>query len=249
MGKLDGKVAVVTGASKGIGASIAKAIALEGAAVVVNYSAGIADAERTVAEIEDAGGIAIAIRANISNASELATFFEAVKNHCGRIDVLVNNAGVFTFGPLEAVTEDDISKMFSVNVTGLLLVSKGALPLFPSEGGSIINIGSYVATQMPSQTVVCAATKGAVNTITGVLANELGPRNIRVNALLPGVTATEGFRASGAEGSDVVAGLVRMTSLGRIGQPQDIAEAAVFLATNESRWITGELIHVSGGLR
>jgi 3-oxoacyl-[acyl-carrier protein] reductase len=123
------------------------------------------------------------------------------------------------------------------------------LPLFPSEGGSIINIGSYVATQMPSQTVVYAATKGAVNTITGVLANELGPRNIRVNALLPGVTATEGFRASGAEGSDVVAGLVRMTSLGRIGQPQDIAEAVVFLATNESRWITGELIHVSGGLR
>ena len=249
MGKLTGKVAVVTGASKGIGAGIAKALGAEGASVVVNYSTSKDGADRVVAEIKAAGGVAVSIGGNVAKSAEIDALFAETKKQFGKVDVLVNNAGVYAFAPLEGITEESIDTIFDVNVKGLLLSTKAAVALFPSEGGSVINIGSVVSEQTPPTTAVYTGTKGAVDAITRVFAKELGPRKIRVNAVNPGMTTTEGVKAAGIEGGDFEKGAIAQTPLGRLGKPDDIADVVTFLASEDARWITGSLLQVGGGLR
>jgi 3-oxoacyl-[acyl-carrier protein] reductase len=248
MGKLKNKVAVVTGASKGIGAAIAKALAAEGASVVVNYASSKAGADKVVAAITAAGGKAVAVGGDVSKAAEAQGIIEAAIRNYGRLDVLVNNSGVYEFSPIEAVTEQQFHKIFNINVLGLILTTQAAVKHL-GEGGSIINIGSVVSRITPPNSVVYTGTKGAVDAITGVLARELGPKKIRVNALNPGMVETEGSRSAGFIGSDFEAGTVGQTPLGRVGQPGDIASVAVFLASDDSAWLTGEQLLAGGGLR
>jgi 3-oxoacyl-[acyl-carrier protein] reductase len=249
MSKLAGKVAVVTGASKGIGAGIAKALGAEGAAVVVNYSSSREGADRVVAEIKAKGGKAIAVQGDVSKAADVRRLFAATKEAFGALDVLVNNAGVYQFNPLESVTEEEFHGQFDTNVLGLLLTTQEAAKHFGAEGGSVINIGSTASQVTPPTTVVYTATKGAVDAITHVLAKELAPRKIRVNAINPGAVETEGAHAVGVIGSDFEKQLVAQTPLGRMGQPEDIAPVAVFLASADSGWLTGEILLASGGMR
>jgi 3-oxoacyl-[acyl-carrier protein] reductase len=240
-------VAIVTGASKGIGAAIARGLAAEGAAVVVNYSASRTLAERVVADITSRGGKAIAVQADVSKAGEVEALFAATKKAFGGLDVLVNNAGVYRFAPLEEITEDEFHRQFNINVLGTLLASREALKYFGPNGGSVINISS-IASHSPIPTaVVYSATKGALDTVTRVLAKELGPKKIRVNAINPGGVETEGTHDLGIIGSDFEKQLVARTALGRLGQPDDIASVAVFLASPASGWMTGETIAVGGG--
>jgi 3-oxoacyl-[acyl-carrier protein] reductase len=247
--KLAGKVAVVTGASKGIGASIAKHLAAEGAAVVVNYSSSKDGADKVVAEIKKDGGKAVAVQANLAKRPEIERLFAETKKQYGKLDILVNNAGIYEFQPLEGVTEDHFYRHFDLNVLGLILSSQEAVKLFGKDGGSIINISSAASSVTPPNTVVYTATKGAVDAITKTLSKELGPRKIRVNAINPGVVETEGVQAAEATNGNFVKEIAAQTPLGRIGQPLDVAPAAVFLASPESSWITGETMLVSGGLR
>ncbi len=248
MSKLTGKVAIVTGASKGIGAAVAKTLAARGAAVVVNYVSSKAGAEAVVKSITAADGKAIAVKGDVSKAAEAKALVDAAISAYGRLDILVNNSGVYEFGPLESVTESQFRKMFDVNVLGLLLVTQAAAPHL-HEGASIINIGSGVTAITPPQTAVYTATKGAVDVITGVLANELGPRKIRVNTVSPSLTETEGTRSAGMLASEFEAGIIAQTPLGRLGQPQDIADVVAFVASDDARWVTGERISAGGGLR
>src|SRR5579872_1876258 len=248
MKKLTGKVAVVTGASKGIGAAIAKALASEGASVVVNYASSKAGADAVVAEIAKAGGTAVAIGADVSKAAEAQGLIDAAVRRFGHLDILVNNSGVYEFRPLEDITEDHYNKIFSVNVLGLLLTTQAA-PKHLSEGGAIINIGSVVSSLTPPNSAVYTATKAAVDAITGVLAKELAARKIRVNSINPGVVETEGTHAAGFIGSDFEKGVVAQTPLGRVGQVDDIASVATFLASDDAKWLTGELVRAGGGLR
>jgi 3-oxoacyl-[acyl-carrier protein] reductase len=249
MSKLSGKVAVVTGASKGIGAGIAKGLAAEGAAVVVNYSSSKNGADRVVAEINSNGGRAIAVQGDVAKATDGENIFAKTKQTFGRLDVLVNNAGVYDLRPLDRVTEEHFHQHFNINVLGLLLATREAAKLFGVEGGSVINIGSGVSNSTPPNTVVYTATKGAVDAVTRVLAKELGPRKIRVNSINPGLVETEGTHAMGVIGNEFEKQLVAQTPLGRTGQPSDIAPVAVFLASDDSRWITGDTLAVSGGLQ
>jgi len=248
-GKLNGKVAVVTGASKGIGAGIAKEFAAQGASVVVNYASAKHDADRVVDEISKRGGKAVAIQGNVSNKAEVERLFVEAEKAFGKIDILVNNAGVYEFVPLEEVTEQQFHKMFDTNVLGMLLVTQQGLKHFNADGGSIVNIGSLASSLTPPTAVVYNATKGAVDAITGTLAKELGPRKIRVNSINPGMVVTEGVVAGGFTESDFRKALESQTPLGRIGQADDIAPAAVFFASNDSKWITGETLLIAGGLR
>jgi 3-oxoacyl-[acyl-carrier protein] reductase len=248
-GKLSGKVAVVTGASKGIGASIALHLAAEGARVVVNYASSKEGADRVVAEIISKGGKAFAVQANVAKEADIFRLFAETKKTFERLEILVNNAGVYDFAPLENVTAEHFHRMFDLNVLGLILASREAVKLIGPGGGSIINIGSVAGTSAPATTAVYSATKGAVDTVTKALAKELGPRKIRVNSINPGMVETEGFHAAGVADSDWRKQTELETPLGRIGQPQDIAPAAVFLASDDSAWITGELFYISGGKR
>jgi 3-oxoacyl-[acyl-carrier protein] reductase len=248
MGKLQGKVAVVTGASKGIGAAIAKAFAAEGAAVVVNYASSREGAETVVSAITAEGGKAIAVKGDVSSAEEARAIVETAVATYGHLDILVNNSGVYEFAPLEAITEAQFHKIFNINVLGTLLTTQAAAKHLPA-GGSIINIGSAVTSLTPPNSAVYTGTKGAIDAITGVLAKELGARKIRVNAINPGIVETEGTHAAGFIGSEFEQGAVAQTPLGRVGQPKDIASAALFLASDDSGWATGEKIVVSGGLR
>lgn len=249
MQKLDGKIAVVTGASKGIGASIAKHLAAEGAAVVVNYASSKEGADRVVDEIISAGGKAIAVQANVAKKAEIEQLFVETKQAFGRLDILVNNAGIYEFSPLADITEEHFHKQFDLNVLGLLLTSQQAVKYFGKEGGSIVNISSIVSTLTPANGSVYSATKAAVDAITKSLAKELGSHHIRVNAINPGIVETEGTHAAGMTESEGRKQTEAVTPLGRIGQPQDIAPAVVFLASTDSGWITGETLVIAGGLR
>ena len=248
MSKLTGKVAIVTGASKGIGAAIAKSLAAAGASVVVNYASSKTGAETVVAEIDAAGGKAVAVRGDVSKAADANAIVDAAIAQFGRLDILVNNSGVYGFSPLESITEEDFHRHFNVNVLGLLLTTQAASKHL-GEGSSIINIGSVVTRITPPGSAVYTGTKGAVDAITGVLSRELGPRKIRVNALNPGMIETEGAHTAGFIGSDFEADAVSRTPLGRIGQPNDIASIAVFLASDDSYWLTGEQLLAGGGVR
>jgi 3-oxoacyl-[acyl-carrier protein] reductase len=247
--RLTGKVAVVTGASKGIGASIAKHLADEGAAVVLSYASSKAGADRTVDAITRQGGRAIAVQADVSKQADIKRLFAEANKAFGELDILVNNAGIYEFAPLEAVTPEHFHRSFDINVLGLLLASQEAVEHFGPAGGSIINISSVVATTAPPAASVYSGTKAAVDAVTRSLAKELGPRNIRVNAINPGMVETEGVHAAGLSSGDFRKQIEAQTPLGRIGQPQDIAPAAVFLASDDSRWITGETLYVAGGYR
>jgi 3-oxoacyl-[acyl-carrier protein] reductase len=247
MNDLTGKVAVVTGASKGIGAAIAAALAADGAAVVVNYASSKAGADAVVAKITKAGGKAIAVGGNVSKAADVKTIMDAAVKTFGRLDILVNNSGVYEFGAIEAVTEENFHRMFNVNVLGVLLATQAAVKHM-NAGGSIINIGSAVSRIAPANSSVYTATKASVDAITGVLSKELGPKKIRVNSVNPGIVETEGTHTAGFIGSDFEKGLVAQTPLGRTGQPGDIASVAVFLASENSAWLTGESIIAGGGL-
>ena len=248
MNRLSDKTAVVTGASKGIGAGIAKRLAAEGAAVVVNYASSKDGAERVVADIKAKGGKAIAVQGDVAKAADVKKIFAETKQAFGRLDILVNNAGVYNLLPLEEVTEEDFHRHFNINVLGLLLATQEAAKLFGDAGGSVINIGSVANDLNMPNTVVYTATKGAVDAVTRVLAKELGPRKIRVNAIKPGLVDTEGTHATGVIGNDYEKQAVARTPLGRTGQPDDIAPVAVFLASDESRWVTGDTLAVSGGV-
>ena len=249
MGKLSGKVAIVTGASKGIGAGIAKGLAAAGAAVAANYASSREGADRVVAEIEQAGGRAVAIQGDVSRAEDVQRLFEETERRLGPPDVLVNNAGIFRFHPLDAVTEEEFHRQFNINVLGLILATREAARHFGPEGGSVINIGSVASESGPAGSVVYSATKGAVDSVTRVLAKELGPRRIRVNSINPGGVETEGTREAGIVGSDFERDAVARTPLGRFGLPDDIAPIAVFLASPESGWLTGEVVTAAGGYR
>lgn len=249
MNKLTDKVAVVTGASKGIGAGIAKRLAAEGAEVVVNYASSKEDADRVVAQIQQRGGKAVAVQADVSKAADVKRLFAETKRAFGKLDVLVNNAGVYQFAPLAEITEEQFHRQFNTNVLGLLLATQEAAKLFGEDGGSIINIGSTASRITPPTSAVYTATKGAVDAITQVLSKELGPKKIRVNSINPGMVETEGVHAAGFVGSDFQKQFQAQTPLGRIAQPDDIAPIAVFLASGESGWLTGETILASGGLR
>jgi 3-oxoacyl-[acyl-carrier protein] reductase len=248
MSKLKGKVAIVTGASKGIGAAIAKSLAAEGASVVVNYASSKAGADTVVAGIVAAGGKAVAVRGDVSKAGDAQGIVDAAIKQFGRLDVLVNNSGVYGFAPIENITEEDFHRHFNINVLGLLLTTRAAVKHL-GEGSSIINIGSVVTRITPPGSAVYSGTKGAVDAITGVLSRELGARKIRVNALNPGMVETEGTHSAGFIGSDFETGAVAQTPLGRIGQPNDIASIAVFLASDDSHWLTGEQLLAGGGVR
>jgi 3-oxoacyl-[acyl-carrier protein] reductase len=248
MSKLKGKVAVVTGASKGIGAAIAKSLAAEGASVVVNYASSKAGADTVVAAITAAGGKAVAVGGDVSKAAEAQGIVDAAIENYGRLDILVNNSGVYEFAPVEAVTEESFHKMFNINVLGVILTTQAAVKHL-GEGSSIINIGSGASRLTPPQSVVYSGTKGALDAITGVLARELGPRKIRVNSINPGMVETEGTHTGGFIGSDFEKILVAQSSLGRTGQVADIAPIAVFLASDESGWLTGEHLLATGGIR
>ncbi|HEV3340064.1 MAG TPA: glucose 1-dehydrogenase [Pirellulales bacterium] len=247
--KLAGKVAIVTGASKGIGAEIAREFAAEGAAVVVNYASSKQGADRVVADIVRGGGKASAIQADMTKPDHIERLFAEAQRAFDKLDVLVNNAGIYEFGPIENVTPEHFHKQFDLNVLGLLLATKEAVSHFGREGGSVINISSVAATQAPPLGSVYSATKAAVNAITRSLAQELGPRQIRVNSINPGMVETEGLHAAGISESEFRRQTVANTPLGRIGRPQDIAPAAVFLASSDSAWITGESFYISGGQR
>ena len=247
MAKLDGKVALVTGGSKGIGAALAAALAAEGARVVVNYASSKAGADAVVAAIRSAGGEAIAVQADVSDADQAQALVTRAVQEFGRLDVLVNNSGVYEMGPLEQMTQDQYRRMFDINVLGVLLTTQAALDHL-GEGGSVINVSSSITTIAPANSAVYTGSKGAVDAITRVLAKELGPRGIRVNAILPGMVETEGSIAAGYIGSDMQTGIVAMTPLGRVGQPDDISGVAVFLASDDAGWVTGQLLSASGGL-
>ena len=247
--KLAGKVAVVTGASKGIGAAIAKQLAMEGAKVIVNYSSSKKDADKVVDEIAKDGGKAIAVQANLSKQSDIERLFADTKKTFGRHDVLVNNAGIYEFSPLENVTEEHFHKHFNLNVLGLILASQAAVRLFDAGGGNIVNISSIASIKGFPDGAIYSGTKGAVDAITRSLAAELGPRKIRVNAIRPGMVETEGTRSAGIAESEMRKQVEAQTPLGRIGQPRDIAGAVVFLASSDSSWITGETFVISGGYR
>jgi 3-oxoacyl-[acyl-carrier protein] reductase len=248
MSKLAGKVAVVTGASKGIGAGIAKALAAEGAAVVVNYASSKAGADAVVSAIQEAGGKAVAVQGDVSTAVGAQGIVDAAIKNYGRPDILVNNSGVYELAPLEAITEEQFHRQFNTNVLGLLLTTQAAAKHMDS-GSSIINIGSTVTRIAMAASAVYSGTKGAVDAITMVLAKELGPKNIRVNAINPGVVSTEGTIALGFTGSDMEKEMIKLTPLGRTGKPDDIGRVAVFLASNDSGWMTGEHLFAAGGLR
>jgi 3-oxoacyl-[acyl-carrier protein] reductase len=247
--KLAGKVAVVTGASKGIGASIAKHLGAEGAAVVVNYASSKVGADKVVGEITSAGGKAVAVQADMARKADIEKLFAETKKAFGRLDILVNNAGIYEFSPIENVTEEFFHKQFNLNVLGLVLATQAAVKLFDSAGGSIVNISSVVSTLGFPNASVYSGTKGAVDSITRSLAKELGPRGIRVNAINPGMVETEGTHSAGIAESEMRKQVEAQTPLGRIGRPQDIAGAAVFLASSDSSWITGETFVISGGNR
>jgi 3-oxoacyl-[acyl-carrier protein] reductase len=249
MSELKGKVAIVTGASKGIGAGIAKRMAEEGAAVVVNYASSKEGADRVVSEITKKGGKAIAVQGDVSKVADVKRLFAEAKRAFGAPDVLVNNAGIFAFDPLEAVTEDEFHREFNTNVLGPILTIQEALKHFGPEGGSVINISSVVSTAAVPNSVVYSATKGAVDSIARVLGTELAARKIRVNTIAPGGVETEGSHSLGMVGSDFEKQIVADTPMGRLGQPEDIARVAVFLASDNARWLTGERIAASGGLR
>jgi len=246
--KLKGKVAIVTGASKGIGAAIARSLAAEGASLVVNYASSKAGADAVVAEIGAAGGTAVAVRGDVSKSADAQAIVDAAVKQFGRLDILVNNAGVYGFAPIEDISEEDFHRHFNVNVLGLLLTTQAAVKHL-GEGSSIINIGSVASRTTPPGSAVYTGTKGAVDAITGVLSRELGARKIRVNALNPGMVETEGTYTAGIIGSDFEAGTVAQTPLGRIGRPSDIASIAVFLASDDSSWLTGEQLLAGGGFR
>jgi 3-oxoacyl-[acyl-carrier protein] reductase len=248
MSKLKGKVAVVTGASKGIGAAIAKSLAAEGASVVVNYASGKSGADKVVDAITKAGGKAVAVGGDVSKAAQAQGIVDAAIKNYGRLDILVNNSGVYEFTPIEAVTEESFHKMFNINVLGAILTTQAAVKHL-GEGGSIINIGSIVSRVTPPNSTVYTATKGAVDALTGVLARELGSRKIRVNSINPGVVETEGTVSGGIIGSDFEKQIIPQVPLGRTGQVDDISPIAVFLASDESAWLTGEQILAGGGLR
>jgi 3-oxoacyl-[acyl-carrier protein] reductase len=248
-GKLTGKVAVVTGASKGIGAAIAKELATHGAAVVVNYASAKSDADKVVDQISKGGGNAVAVQASVAKKADVEKLFSAAEKAFGKIDVLVNNAGVYEFMPVEEVTEPQFRRMFDTNVLGMVLVTQEALKHFNPSGGSIINISSLASSLTPPTGVVYNATKGAVDAITRTLAKELGPRKIRVNSINPGMVITEGVVAAGFDNSDFRQTFESQTPLGRVGQPDDIAPAAVFFASDDSKWVTGETLLIAGGLR
>jgi 3-oxoacyl-[acyl-carrier protein] reductase len=247
--KLEGQVAVVTGASKGIGAAIAEHLAAAGASVVVNYARSRAGAEAVVQRIRQSGGKAIAVQADVSRLEDVRRLFAETKKAFGKLDILVNNAGVYEFAQLEAISAEHFHKHFDLNVLGLLLTTQEAVKHFGPAGGSIVNMSSFAATSAPPNTSVYSATKAAVNAITRSLAQELGPRKIRVNAVNPGVIETEGLHAAGISGSDFQRQVEAQTPLGRIGRPQDIAPAVVFLASAESAYTTGETLYISGGMR
>jgi len=246
MKKLANKIAVVTGASKGIGAAIARQFAVEGATVVVNYATSRADADKVVADIAAAGGQAVAIGANVGVEADVRKLFQAVKERFGRVDLLVNNAGVYSFSSLGEITPEGFRAIYETNVLGTLLASREAAALMPA-GGAIVNIGSVVTSLAPPSAAVYAGSKGAIYVITKVLAKELGPRGIRVNAIGPGLTITEGVHAAGIANSDFERQMVAITPLGRAGQPMDIALPAVFLASEDARFVTGETLSVGGG--
>jgi 3-oxoacyl-[acyl-carrier protein] reductase len=247
MSELTGKVAVVTGASKGIGAAIAKSLGAAGAAVVVNYASSKEEAARVVAAITGKGGKAIAVHGNVSEVKDVQRLFEETKKAFGSLDILVNNAGVYAFDSLEAVTETEFHREFNINVLGTILATKEAVKYFGPGGGSVINLSSVVSKNPIANSVVYAATKGAIDTITRGLAKELGARKIRVNAIAPGLVETEGVHQLGFMGTDFEKHTVAETPLGRSGQPEDIARVAVFLASESSGWLTGERITASGG--
>ena len=249
MNKLANKVAIVTGASKGIGAEIARGLAREGAAVVVNYSTDQSGVDKVVSDITGQGGKAIAVQGNVASREEVQRLFAKTKDAFGTPAIVVNNAGVYTLGTLEQFTEEEFHRQFNTNVLGLLLVSQTAVDSFGEDGGSLINIGSTVTRLLPPQSTIYAATKGAIDTITQVLSKELGPKKIRVNSINPGMTDTEGNRTSGLIGSPFQAQFEAMTPLGRIGQPSDISPIAVFLASEDSAWVTGEVILAGGGMK
>ncbi|WP_322092312.1 glucose 1-dehydrogenase [Paraburkholderia bannensis] len=248
MGKLSGKVAVVTGASKGIGAGIAKALAAEGASVVVNYASSKAGADEVVSAITSAGGKAVAVGGDVSKAADAQGIVDAAVETYGRLDILVNNSGVYEFAPIEEFTEEQYRRQFDINVLGVLLTTQAAVKHL-GEGASIVNVSSVVSTITPAATAVYSGTKGAVDAISGALARELGPRKIRVNTINPGVVVTEGTHSAGVIGSDFEAAAVSQTPLGRVGRPDDIASIAVFLASDDAKWLTGEHIVASGGMR
>lgn len=249
--KLSGKVAVVTGASKGIGAEIARQLAAEGASVVVNYASSKSGADKVVADIQGAGGKSVAVQGDVSKEADIVKLFVETKKQFGRVDVLVNNAGVYAFGPLESVTVEEYNRQFGLNVLGLLLATKEAAKYFGETGGSVINVGSVVAKAAIPNSSIYSATKAAVDSFTRTLSVELGPKKIRVNSLNPGMVETEGTTSAGitAGESDFRKFVEQTTPLGRIGQVDDIAPIAVFLASDDSKWVTGETIFVSGGNR
>ena len=247
--KLAGKVAVVTGASKGIGAGIAKAMAAEGASVVVNYASSAAGAERVVGEIVAAGGKGVAVQGDVSKPEDVKRLFEETKKAFGRLDVLVNNAGVFRFGPFEEISVDEFQRQYTINVLGPILATQEAIRQFGFEGGSVINVSSVVGSKAVPGGVLYSSTKGAVDNMTYGMAQELGPRRIRVNAVAPGPTESEGVESLGLFEGEQGKAYVSMTPLGRLGQPSDIASAVVFLASDDAAWVTGEVLRASGGLR
>jgi 3-oxoacyl-[acyl-carrier protein] reductase len=249
MSKLAGKVALITGASKGIGAGIAKSLGAAGASVVVNYASSKQGADQVVAEITAQGGKAIAVQGDVSKAVDVQRLFAETKKAFGSLDVLVNNAGVYQFGPLESVTEAEFHRQFNTNVLGLLLATQEAAKQFGADGGSVINIGSVASRTAPPMSAIYTATKGAVDALTPVLAKELASKKIRVNGISPGPIETEGFHSGGVSGSDFEKQMIAQTPLGRIGQPSDIGPVAVFLASADSGWMTGEILLASGGMR
>jgi 3-oxoacyl-[acyl-carrier protein] reductase len=247
MSTLANKIALVTGASKGIGASIATELAAAGATVAVNYATSKAGADNVVSAITAAGGKAIAIQGDFSKPEDITRVFAEVKKQFGKLDVLVNNAGVYKFGPLETVNPEDFHWQFNLNVLGLLLSTQAAIPLFSPDGGSIINIGSLVGSMPPPNSSIYSATKGAVDNITISLSKELGARKIRVNSLNPGLTVTDGVKSVGFDEGDFANHAISTTPLGRLGQPNDIAKVAVFLASDASYWVNGQRINAAGG--
>ncbi len=246
--KLEGKVAVVTGASKGIGAEIARQLAAAGASVVVNYASSKTGADKVVGDIAKAGGQAVAVQGDVSKPADIVRLFAETKKAFGQVDILVNNAGIYEFAPLEAITPEHFHKQFNLNVLGLILTTQEAVKHF-GNGGSIINISSVVATLAPPMGSVYSATKAAVDAVTASLAKELGAKKIRVNSVNPGLVETEGTQSAGFSSGDFHDQTVAQTPLGRIGQPDDIAPAVVFLASEEAKWITGQFLHVAGGFR